>query len=176
MQASKGLWESGNFFIKRFFFNLSGCLGFQRDPLVAQMVKSLPAMQETRVQSLGWGRSPGEGNGTVLQYSCLENPMDRGAWWAAVHGVAKDRTDRPTNTLTFTVSHWLPHASGTVPSNSPDPLCPELSGQQPGPRCSSRTPTIIKVSSSAGVDQSANFRARGPGLHCFTAVQLWATV
>ena len=37
----------------------------------------------------GLGRSPGEGNGTPLQYSCLENPMDRGAWWATVHGVAK---------------------------------------------------------------------------------------
>ena len=34
----------------------------------------------------------GEGSGTPLQYSCLENPMDRGAWWAAVHGVAKSRT------------------------------------------------------------------------------------
>ena len=38
------------------------------------------------------GRSPGEGNGNPLQYSCLENPMDRGAWWATVHGVAKSRT------------------------------------------------------------------------------------
>ena len=37
----------------------------------------------------GWGRSPGVGSGTPLQYSCLENPMDRGAWWAIVHGVAK---------------------------------------------------------------------------------------
>ena len=35
----------------------------------------------------GSGRSPGEGNGNPLQYSCLENPMDRGAWWAMVHGV-----------------------------------------------------------------------------------------
>ena len=35
------------------------------------------------------GRSPGEGNGNPLQYSCLKNPMDRGAWWATVHGVAK---------------------------------------------------------------------------------------
>ena len=34
----------------------------------------------------------GEGNGTLLQYSCLGNPMDKGAWWAAVHGVAKSRT------------------------------------------------------------------------------------
>ena len=40
----------------------------------------------------GSGRSPGEGNGNPLQYSCLENPMDGGAWRAAVHGVAKSRT------------------------------------------------------------------------------------
>ena len=40
----------------------------------------------------GLGRSPGEGNGNPLQDYCLENPMDRGAWWAAVHGVAKSRT------------------------------------------------------------------------------------
>ena len=37
----------------------------------------------------GWSRSPGEGNGKPLQYSCLENPMDRGAWWATAHGVTK---------------------------------------------------------------------------------------
>ena len=40
----------------------------------------------------GLGRSPGEGNDNPLQYSCLENPMDAGAWWATVHGVAKSRT------------------------------------------------------------------------------------
>ena len=40
----------------------------------------------------GLGRSPGEGNGNPLQYSCLQNPMDGGAWWAAVHGAAKSRT------------------------------------------------------------------------------------
>ena len=39
----------------------------------------------------GLGRSPGEGNGNPLWYSCLENSMDRGAWWATVHGVAKTR-------------------------------------------------------------------------------------
>ena len=38
------------------------------------------------------GRSPGEGNGYPLQYFCLENPMDRRAWWATVHGVAKSQT------------------------------------------------------------------------------------
>ena len=40
----------------------------------------------------GSGRSPGRGQGNILQYSCLENPMDRGAWWAMVHKVAKSQT------------------------------------------------------------------------------------
>ena len=99
------------------------------------MIKNLPAMQETQVQSLGqedplekgmvtyssilWasqvalvvknlpasvgdvrdpgsvpgsGRSPGGGHGNSLQYCCLENPMDRGAWWATVHRVTKSQT------------------------------------------------------------------------------------
>ena len=38
----------------------------------------------------GSGKSPGEGNGKLLQYSCLENSMDRGAWWATVHGITKE--------------------------------------------------------------------------------------
>ena len=44
---------------------------------------------------------PGEGNGTLLQYSCLENPMNGGAWWAAVHGVTKSRTRLSDFTFTF---------------------------------------------------------------------------
>ena len=48
----------------------------------------------------GSGRSPGEGNANPLQYSCLENPMDRGPWWATVHGVAESQTGlRDTNTF-----------------------------------------------------------------------------
>ena len=46
-------------------------------------------------------RLSGEGNGTSLQYSCLENPMDGGTWWAAVHGVAKSRTRLSDFTFTF---------------------------------------------------------------------------
>ena len=49
----------------------------------------------------GSGRSPGEGNGNPLQYSCLENPMDREAWWATVHGVAKSGTRLSDFTFTF---------------------------------------------------------------------------
>ena len=62
---------------------------------VALVVKNLPANAgDVRNASsvLGLGRSPGEGNGTLLWYSCLENPMDRGAWWATVHMIAKSQT------------------------------------------------------------------------------------
>ena len=58
---------------------------------MAQMVKCVPAMQETWVLSLGWEDAPGGEHGNPLQYSCLENPMDRGYWWAIVHGVAKSQ-------------------------------------------------------------------------------------
>ena len=54
-------------------------------------VKNLPATQETQVRSLV-RKSPGEGNGNPLQYPCLGNPMDGGAWRATVHGVAKSQT------------------------------------------------------------------------------------
>ena len=47
------------------------------------------------------GNDKGEGDATPLQYSCLENPMDGGAWWAAVHGVAKSRTRLSNFTFTF---------------------------------------------------------------------------
>ena len=59
------------------------------------MVKNPPANAgDTRDAGLipESGRSPGEGNGTPLQYACLENPMDRGAWQATVHGVTKSQT------------------------------------------------------------------------------------
>ena len=58
------------------------------------MVKNLPA--NTRDMGLipGLGRSPGKGDGNLLQYSCLENPMDRGAWWATAHGIIRVGYDR----------------------------------------------------------------------------------
>ena len=62
---------------------------------MAQLVKNLPANAgdaEDTGSIPGWGRSPGEGNGNLLQHSCLENPMDRGAWQATVHVVTKSGT------------------------------------------------------------------------------------
>ena len=64
----------------------------RKEMKMVQMVRNLPTMQETRVQSPGSERSPGKGNGNPLQNSCLENPMDRGTWRATVHGVARSRT------------------------------------------------------------------------------------
>ena len=63
--------------------------------LTSQMAQYLPANAgDTGDVDLipGSKRSPGIGNGIPLQYSCLENPTDRGAWWATVHGVAKSQT------------------------------------------------------------------------------------
>ena len=53
------------------------------------VVKNLPANAEDVDSIPGLGRSPGEGSGNPLKHSCLGNPMDRGAWWATVHGVAR---------------------------------------------------------------------------------------
>ena len=60
--------------------------------LVAQMVKNLPAIAEDLGSIPGSGRSHGGGHGNSLQHCCLENPMDRGAWWATIHGVTKSQT------------------------------------------------------------------------------------
>ena len=65
----------------------------------------------------GSGRSPGEGNGNPLQYSCLENPMDGGAWWAAVHGVAKCQT----RLSDFTLKNKNPFSSYGPPGIIPFP-------------------------------------------------------
>ena len=76
------------------------------------MVKNLPAIQETQVRSLDWEDSPGEGNGNPLQYSCLENPMDRGAWWATVHGVTKSRTRLTLFTFTWSTEAAVQNTTG----------------------------------------------------------------
>ena len=78
-----------------FFLNFLGyviyILGFPG----GEVVKNMPANAGGTGNGgsvPGSGRYPGEGNGNPLQYSCLENPMDRGAWWATVHGVSKSQT------------------------------------------------------------------------------------
>ena len=63
---------------------------------------------------LGSGRSPGGGHSNPLQYSCLENPMDRGAWWATVHGATKSRTQlKCMHTSTWKAPSCFGHCLGT---------------------------------------------------------------
>ena len=77
---------------------------FESFYLVTQTIRNLPVMPETRAWSLDQsGRSPGEGNGNPLQYSCLENSMDRGAWRASVHGIVKASDTTELLTLSFSL-------------------------------------------------------------------------
>ena len=81
-------------------FVFPGCLGFPGGSEV-----KVSACNAGDLGSIpGSGRSPGERNGDSLQYSCLENPMDGGAWWATVHGVAKSRTQLSDFTF-FSLGH-----------------------------------------------------------------------
>ena len=88
------------------------------------VIKNLPDNVGDMGLIPGSGGAPGEGNGNPLQYSCLENPMDKGAWWATVYGVTRVRyalaTKPPppekikyvtlTSDLQYTASSWLPRA------------------------------------------------------------------
>ena len=64
----------------------------------------------------GLGRSPGGGHGNPLQYSCLKNPMDRGAWWATVHGIAKSWTRLKQPSM-----HNIYYIPGSLKQGSPNP-------------------------------------------------------
>ena len=79
--------------------DLAGAVNLELTGSHTALVKNLPAdLGDSR--DTGW-ETPGEGNGSTLQYSCLENPMDRGAWRTATHGVAKSQTRLNTkNTCT----------------------------------------------------------------------------
>ena len=70
-------------------------------PLVAQTVKNLPGVQEICIRFLGQEASPGEQNGNPLQYSCMENSMDRGVWRATVHEVTESDTTEGLTLLTL---------------------------------------------------------------------------
>ena len=71
------------------FSVLAKAVGGRNVHFEGTFLENLPAAPETLVQFLDQRRFPGGGDGNPLQYSCLENPIDRGAWWVTVHGVAK---------------------------------------------------------------------------------------
>ena len=73
------------------------------------VVKNLPANTGDSGLIPGSGRPPREGNGNPLPYSCLENPMDRGTWWAAVYGVTdSDTTEYTQMSFTASCAHFCP--------------------------------------------------------------------
>ena len=79
-----------------------------KDFPVAQMVNNLPAIQENLGSILGSGRSRGEENGDALQFSCLENPMHRRAWWATDHGAAEaEITEQLNNYALMRFVGWI---------------------------------------------------------------------
>ena len=84
----KNHWES--------MFRLPWCLSSKEVTCSAGDMGSIP----------GWGRSPWRGNGNTPQYSCQENPMDRGAWWPTVHGVAKSRTRLSSSSNQCSWERW----------------------------------------------------------------------
>ena len=77
-----------------FPLGLTGWISLQSKRLSGSMVENISARAGGMGSISGWGRFPGEEHGNPLQYSCLENPVDRGAWWATVHGVAKELVTR----------------------------------------------------------------------------------
>ena len=103
-EAEKGekLPKKCYFFVCFCFCFLKQITSWERASLVVLVVKNLPAKAGDirNADSIpGSGKSPGVGNGNLFQYSCLENSMDRGAWWAAVHGIAKSWTRLNAHTL-----------------------------------------------------------------------------
>ena len=91
MLQSMGLQRVGQDWVTELNFYICECMGFPDGASGKE-----PACQSRRQKIRGFdpwvGRSPGGGHGNPLQYSCLENPMDRGTWWAMVHGVTKSWT------------------------------------------------------------------------------------
>ena len=87
MTSVMGVSNSGVLFIHSF----TGVILYGL-PCRLSGVKNPPASTGDSSLIPGSGRSPGDGNGNALQYSCLENLMERGAWWATVHGLQKSQT------------------------------------------------------------------------------------
>ena len=86
-------------------YNLQRIIRTFKGSLVVQMVKNLPAKQETQIRPLG-REDPWRGDGSPLQYPCLENPMDRGAWWVQPMELQKVRHNCVANIHTH--MHNLP--------------------------------------------------------------------
>ena len=105
------------------------------------VVKKLPANAGDASSIHGSGRSPGKGNGNPLQYSCLGNPMDRGAWWATVHGAVKemDMTERLNSNCSYLRRIIIGWGRILCVADAWQRLCLHLLDSRNNPRCHRRT-------------------------------------
>ena len=121
-------------------------------------LKNPPANAGDMGSISGLGGSPGEGNGSPLQYSCLGNPIGRGAWWATVHGVAKSRTQLSTHahpsplkshlTRELLVLRKLAHGPQTTDAQLQGAIVSPLTLPTPCPHCSIIVTTVQYLSSA----------------------------
>ena len=134
------------------------------------VVKNPPANARDASLIPGWKRSPGEENGNPLQYSCLGNPMDRGAWWAKVHGVAKSQarlsTHARTQTNIFKSFQISAKSKGASEENPPVLICWSFSDYSPPQRVLSRSVA------------SDSFEAPGSSVHGISQARIlkWVTI
>ena len=110
--AQVGMQRVSVSLFKKIFVYLLGLPRWLSDRLPHWQVKNLPVNARDSGLILGLGRSPGEGNGNLLQATCVENSMDRGAWWARVHGISKGWTRLSDWAHLFI---WLHQVSVTAP-------------------------------------------------------------
>ena len=131
---------SGFWICSPFSWKLVGLGGFLGD----SVVKNLPASTGDMGSIPVSGITPAEGNDNPLQYSCLENPMDGGAWWAPVHGITKSRTRLSNYTHSITLQYcsgfchtctWISHGCTCVPILNPSPTSLPISSHQPWAPC-----------------------------------------
>ena len=117
---------------------------FTHFTLIAQLVKNLPAMWENLSLIPGLRRSPGEGHGNSLQYSGLENSMDREAWWARVHGVTKSQTQWATRHSTaYHEQGWKGRLKGANIQNNNTMLSGKSIWQQSLCPCLTEVPRLL---------------------------------
>ena len=95
-----------SFRIGLFAHKYSSCIGFRDGTVVKNQSTKAGDVRDASLIP-GFGRSPGRGNGNPLRYSCLGNPVDRGVWRAAIHGVAKSDTPERLSTHTYIHIHTI---------------------------------------------------------------------
>ena len=126
LTSTHDYWKNHSLTVQTFVSKITSQLF---NTLCLSLIKNLPAMLETSVQFPRSGRSPEEGHDNSLQYSYLENSMDRESWWATVHGVAKSWTP-PSDYHNRFVKAFLPRSKHLLISWLQSPSCSDFGAQE----------------------------------------------